>query len=278
MKNRTALWGIVPAAAINVVFFAVPMMFVFVLSFWSTRDFQLIPEWTLRNYLALFRDASSVRILWRTLWMSAVITATVVAFAYPFAYFLVHYTRRWQQLLLVMVVVTFWTSSVLRAYAWMVILAERGILNGVLTTVGLANQSLTFFLYNKLAVIVVGVYFLAPFAVLILYSSLERMDPDLVIAATDLGASPRRAFLHVTLPQTLPGVYTAVFFSFVNALGFFVVPALVGGPESVMMANLVGNLFNSGQLAQGAALSLVIALLVLVAWRAVQRYADFQRI
>jgi spermidine/putrescine transport system permease protein len=257
MKAPRLLWGLLPAIGFHAVFFLLPMAAMLLLSFWSTRNFEVVPEWTVRNYAALFTDAINVKIFGRTLWMSALITAAVVAFGYPFAWFLARYTQRWQQLLVVIVVIPFWTSSVLRAYAWMAILGSL--------------------LYNKVAVIIVGVYFLAPFVVLILYTSLEKMNWSLITAAADLGASPFRTFLHIAIPQTLPGIAAAAFFSFVSSLGFFVVPALVGGPDSVMMANLVGNLFHGGQLSMGAALSLVIAVIVLGLLVAAWRYGDFER-
>ena len=276
MKRRRLPWGLLPAATLNLLFLFLPTVLMVLLSFWSMNDLEVVREWTLENYAAIYRDPLSLKIFGRTLWMSALISAVVILYAYPFAYFLVRYTRRWQQLLLMMVVITFWTSSVLRAYAWVAILGERGALNELLAFLGLVSHPLGIFLYNKFAVLIVGVYFLSPFAVLILYSSLERMDARLIAAAKDLGATPSQSFLHITIPQTLSGIYTAAFFCFINSLGFYIVPALVGGPNSVMMANLVGNLFNSGQLPPGAALSLAIALIVLVMLRIAWRYARLE--
>jgi spermidine/putrescine transport system permease protein len=206
--------------------------------------------------------------------MSAIITVLVLVLAYPFAYFLVRYTAKWQKFLLLLVVISFWTSSLLRAYAWMTILGSKGLINTFLLWTGLIEKPLEFLVYSRFDVIVVGAYFLFPFAVLTLYTSLEKMDFDLVRAAMDLGATPARAFWHITIPETLPGIFTATIFVFIPSLGFYIIPALVGGPTSTMMANLVGNLFRGGQLGMGAAASFIVAIFIgfvlAITWRRLQ--------
>ena len=144
--------------------------------------------------------------------------------AYPLAYVIVRYAKRWQKVLLAAVVLSFWTSGLLRAYAWMALLGDAGIINKGLRTIGLIDAPLPFLLYSPFAVVLVMTYFSLPFAVIALYASLEKMDWALVDAAADLGASPMRAFWHVTLPQTMPGVVSATVLTFVPLTGMFFVP------------------------------------------------------
>ena len=164
------------------------------------------------------------------------------------------YTKKWQQVLLGAIILSFWTSGLLRAYAWMALLGDSGIINKGLKLIGLIDAPLTFLLYNPFAVILVMVYFSVPFAVITIYSSLEKMDWSLVDAAADLGASPLRAFRYVTLPQTLPGVVSAAVLTFVPLMGMFFVPMLMGDASSVMIGPLIANQMQAFQLGLGAAL------------------------
>jgi ABC-type spermidine/putrescine transport system permease subunit I len=210
--------------------------------------------------------------------MSAVITVLVLITAYPFSYFLARYTSKWQKFLLLLVVISFWTSGLLRTYAWMTILGEKGLINTLLLWTGIVNKPLGFLVFSRFNVIVVGAYFLFPFAVLTLYTSLEKMDFDLVRAAMDLGATPARAFWHITIPQTLPGIFTAIIFVFIPSLGFYIVPALVGGTTSAMMANLVGSLFRGGLLGMGAASSFVVAVFIGFVLTMTWRHLQFEKL
>ena len=191
--------------------------------------------------------------LLRTLGTALVITAATLVLAYPLAYFIVRYTRRWQKVLLAAVILSFWTSGLLRAYAWMAVLGHGGIINKGLRALGLIDAPLPFLLYSPFSVVLVMTYFSLPFAVVAIYSSLEKMDWALLDAAGDLGARPLRAFWHVTLPQTMPGVVSAAALTFVPLVGMFFVPLLVGGSTSVMIAPLIANQMQAFQLGLGAA-------------------------
>jgi len=251
--------------------FIVPIGIMFVYSFWTTRNYQIVPEWTLANYRVFFESWTYPSVVWRTLWTAAIITAWSLLFAYPFAYWIARYTRRWQKLVLGAVVLSFWTSGLLRAYAWMALLGHGGIINKGLMQIGLIEQPLSFLLYNPFAVILVMTYFSLPFAVITIFASLEKMDWALVDAAADLGAGPLRAFCFVTLPQTMPGVISAAILTFVPLMGMFFVPLLVGNTSSAMIAPLIANLMQAFQLGLGAAMSFIVALVVMtiiaVAWR-----------
>lgn len=276
-RDQARLWGLAPMVVVQVALFVVPLAIMFVYSFWTTRNYQIVPDWTLANYQAFFASWTYPSVLWRTLWTSAVITAITLIAAYPFAYFIVRYTGRWQKILLGAVVLSFWTSGLLRAYAWMALLGHGGIINKGLRALGLIDAPLPFLLYSPFAVVLVMTYFSLPFAVITLYASLEKMDWSLVNAAADLGASPTRAFWFVTLPQTMAGVASAGILTFVPLMGMFFVPMLVGDASSVMIAPLIANQMQAYQLGLGAALSFIVALFVIAGVALAWRHLDLDR-
>ena len=275
-RDRSLLWGLLPMYVVQLALFVVPLAIMFVYSFWTTRNFQIVTDWTLANYRTFFDSWTYPRVLFRTLVSSLVITVLTLVAAYPLAYAIVRYARRWQKLLLGAIVLSFWTSGLLRAYAWMALLGDSGIINKGLKTLGLIDAPLPFLLYSPFAVVLVMVYFSLPFAVITIYASLEKMDWALVDAAADLGASPTRAFRHVTLPQTMPGVVSAAVLTFVPLTGMFFVPMLMGDASSVMIAPLIANQMQAFQLGLGAALSFIVAVIVMGALALSWRYLEFE--
>lgn len=274
--DRALLWGLAPMVFVQLALFVVPLGIMFVYSFWTTKNFQIVTDWTLQNYRTFFDSSLYPKVLLRTLVSAVVITAMTLLLAYPLAYVIVRYTQRWQKLLLGAVILSFWTSGLLRAYAWMALLGDAGIINKGLKALGLIDAPLPFLLYSPFAVVLVMTYFSLPFAVIALYASLEKMDWSLVDAAADLGASPLRAFRHVTLPQTLPGVVSAAVLTFVPLTGMFFVPMLVGDASSVMIAPLIANQMQAFQLGLGAALSFIVAAIVMGALALSWRWLQFE--
>ena len=272
--DRSLLWGLVPMFVVQLALFVVPLAIMFVYSFWTTKNFQIVTEWTLVNYRTFFDSWTYPKVLLRTLVSAIVITVLTIAAAYPLAYVIVRYAKRWQKVLIAAVILSFWTSGLLRAYAWMALLGDAGIINKGLRALGLIDAPLPFLLYSPFAVVLVMTYFSLPFAVITIYASLEKMDWSLVDAAADLGASPLRAFRHVTLPQTWPGVISATVLTFVPLTGMFFVPMLVGDASSVMIAPLIANQMQAFQLGLGAALSFIVAVVVMgalaLSWRHLQ--------
>jgi spermidine/putrescine transport system permease protein len=274
--DRALLWGLAPMVFVQFALFVVPLGIMFVYSFWTTKNFQIVTDWTLQNYRTFFDSTLYPKVLLRTLVSAVVITAMTLLLAYPLAYVIVRHTQRWQKLLLGAVILSFWTSGLLRAYAWMALLGDAGIINKGLKALGLIDAPLPFLLYSPFAVVLVMTYFSLPFAVIALYASLEKMDWSLVDAAADLGASPLRAFRHVTLPQTLPGVVSAAVLTFVPLTGMFFVPMLVGDASSVMIAPLIANQMQAFQLGLGAALSFIVAAIVMGALALSWRWLQFE--
>jgi spermidine/putrescine transport system permease protein len=203
--------------------------------------------------------------MWSTLWMALAATGLTLGLAFPFAYWLSRYVPRGlQKPLLVLVVVPFWTSYLLRVYSWLNILGQDGVLNRFLRWLGLIHHPLSILLYDRPAVVLVLVYLYFPFAALTLYSSIDRFDWDQLRAAMDLGASPLRALRRILIPQIRPGIVVAIIFVFIPILGEYLAPQIVGGTKGIMIGNLIDNFQKQALYARAAAISLLIAAFIIV--------------
>jgi spermidine/putrescine transport system permease protein len=196
----------------------------------------------LANYARSF-DGIFLKIGWRSLWMAVATTGLCIVVSFPIAYYLALLApRRWKGLLLGLVVIPFWTSFLIRTYAWMFILRTEGLLNLVLVGGGLLRHPMEL-LYTQTAVMIGLVYGELPFMILPLYASLEKLDRSLLEASSDLGAGSVQTFRRVTFPLTLPGLAAGVVMVFIPSLGQFVVSDLLGGARSMLLGNLIQNQF-----------------------------------
>jgi putrescine transport system permease protein len=233
-------------------------------------------NWTLDSYRLLIHDdlyaaafANALRIAF---------TATVIALlvGYPMAYAMARARRRWRGLLVMLVIVPFWTSFLIRVYAWMLLLRPTGLINSALMGLGLVAEPLPLDA-GEFAVHLGLVYSYLPFMVLPLYATLERLDPALLEAAHDLGAPPRRAFLAVTLPLSLPGIAAGSLLVFIPSVGEFIVPDLLGGPDSPMIGKILWTeFFNNRDWPAASALAVgLLTLLVapILAFQAIEKRA-----
>jgi spermidine/putrescine transport system permease protein len=256
----------VPGLLMLLLLFLAPMAIMVVFSLWRTNaNFDIVPEWNVDNYVRFFATGTYLRTFAKTLVMATAVTIACLAIAMAFAYFLVRYVSKgMQRVILLAVVVPFWTSYLLRVYAWQAILGEHGALNELLMTVGLIHEPSTLFVYSDLGVFLVLVYVYFPFAALALYAALEKFDFTQLNAAQDLGARPDLAFRHILLPQIRAGIITGAIFVFIPILGEFLTPTLVGGAQGSLIANLIVNFFKVAQFPEGGALAIVIAAFVTV--------------
>src|SRR5215469_2088661 len=245
---------------------AAPLALMTVTSLKSQQGLGFAEGWTLAQYGAVLGKASYRALFIRSLAISGLVTAATVCLAYPMAYFVAFRARR-KFIWLVALTIPFWTSYLLRVFAWKIILGFDGVINSGLMRLHLIGQPLEFLLYNPFAVVVTLAHAWAAFAILPIYVSLEKIDPSLLEAASDLGDGPLRRFLRITLPLSLPGVIGAAILIFVPTTGDYVTPALVGGTQGGMIANLIEVQFNGvGNWPLGAALSLVgIAMVAVIA-------------
>ena len=195
---------------------------------------------------------------------SLLTTVLCLVIGYPIAYWISRYGGRNKTLLLILVMLPFWTSYLIRTYAWMIILRDNGVVNSVLAATGLTSDTIIL-LNTDLSVILGMTYGFLPFAILPLFVSIDRLDEDLVSAARDLYASGAAAFRHVTLPLTMPGVIAAAILTFIPAIGDYVTPDLLGGAETTTIAKVIQTQFLSARdWPSGAALGFLLMLITIV--------------
>lgn len=274
----TLVWLLLPITLLYGAFFLAPLGIMGVYSFWVTKDFSIIHDWTLNNYISVFTKPAYTTVLIRTLWMAGLVTIVTTVFGYLFAYFIVKQSGRFRNLLLILIMLPFWTSVLLRTYGWMTVLGEKGLINQALMHLHVIDEPLGVLLYNKAAVVLVSTHLFIPFAIISCYTVLERLDFSLVDAAKDLGAGPFRAFRLVTLPQTLPGIWASVLFVFIPVSGLFLTPALVGGTDSAMIGNLIINQFEVFRFGLGSAMAFLITILITALLAAMRRYINLDKI
>ena len=263
-SRRRAEWLLsLPTLAWLALFVVVPTLFVFVIAFRPADPYGGIGAgWTADAVRALWAPGT-LAIAWRTLWASLLTTAISLVLAVPTGYAIARAPARWRNRLLLLVVVPFWTSFLVRVFAWKSLLHPDGPVKRALEALGLAGPGTTL-LYNPGAVVLVMVYTFLPFTILPIYAAAEKFDFRLVEAARDLGAGPFQAFRRVFLPGIGRGVLTAFLVVFIPALGSYIIPDLVGGPAGEMLGNKIAQrVFTDRNLPQAAALSAVLILAVL---------------
>lgn len=218
----------------------------------------------LENFKLLGEDALYWQSYLYSLRLAATTTLIALAIGYPLAYAMASAPKRWQGVLVVLVILPFWTSFLIRVYAWIGILRPDGLLDAVLSGLGLTAEPLRL-LNTEVAVLIGMVYSYLPFMVLPLFATLQKLDRSLLEAAADLGATPFKAFLTVTLPLSLPGILAGSALVFIPAVGEFVIPDLLGGPDTVMIGKVLWNEFFSNRdwpLASAVAIVLLIVLVL----------------
>ncbi|NQF15579.1 ABC transporter permease [Brevibacillus sp. HB1.3] len=241
--------------------FVLPMLMIAILSFLKRGTYgQVVYEFTLNNYIRIF-DPLYGQIFWDTLVVAVLTTVFSILCGYPLAYYISRLEKSTQQIWLLLVMIPFWINFLVRSYAWVIILRSQGVINTFLQSLGIISEPLPL-LYNSGSVLLGMVYTLMPFMVLPIYVSLEQMDRRKLEAAYDLGATPWKAFWHVTLPMTKTGVVTGSILVFVSSIGMFVVPDVMGGAKSALIGNVIQNQFLSARdWPFGSALSIVLMLL-----------------
>lgn len=257
-----------PATTFYAVFFGIPLMILFVLSFWTQQGFERVPDLTLRNYLDGLTDRLYLQVFLRTILVGLVTSFIVVPLAYVMAYLMRFTFERRGQLLLTLVLISLFSGYLVRIYAWRTILGTGGLLNTALMHLGLIAEPITALIFSPWAVMITLIGLLLPLALLPIWSSMANVSRDHLEAARDLGANGWRLHRTVLLPMVLPGVSTAFAIAFVLAAGDFVVPAMVGGTSGgTLVGNLIANQFrgSGADWPLGAALAfMIMALLVFV--------------
>jgi len=255
MLSPTLIWLLL--------FLLVPIIYIGVISFTTDLGFgEILYEFSFNAYETAF-SSMYLKVIWQSILWAFVGTLLCLIIAYPFAYFIAN-AGKWKNVLLLLVMVPFWTNLLIRLYAWIILLNDTGVINNILVNLGIISEPITI-MYTPYAVIIGLVYGFLPFMILPIYSSIEQLDKTYLEASEDLGANPIKTFLRVTLPLTFPGILAGVMITFVPAISVFVVTDLLTGGKLLMVGNVIRDSFvveMNWQL--GAALSLLLAILVLI--------------
>ena len=262
---RRGLLGL-PALLFIVVFFLYPLSLLIEISFHTSAG------WGLAHYERVVHTPVYSQVLWKTAWISALVTGFAFLLGYPLAVALVRASGFARTLLLVAILMPFWTNLLVRAYGWIVVLHPRGLINSILLAAGLISEPLPL-VHNTTGVLIGMTQIMLPYMVLPIAAQIEKMDVRLLQAARSLGASSLRTFVHVYFPLTLPGVFAGALVVFALSLGFFVIPALLGGRRDVLIAQLIHfNLTTVLNWEFAAALSTLLLITTMAIFLAAQRW------
>ncbi len=243
-----------------------PLGMMLTMSTWSLVGYTIDTTPTLANYTVMGEDRMYGVLIGRSLAVATAATLFTVVLCYPMAYYTAFHVHRHKALWLILITLPFWTSYLLRVFAWKVVLGYEGVINTALIGLGIVRQPLTALLYSQTAVTLVLAHSWAAFAILPIYVSLEKIDRTYLEAAADLGDSPARRFWRITFPLSLPGVVAAFVMMFVPTVGEYITPAMVGGPDGMLVGNLIQELFGPmNNWPAGAALSVMMLLTIGVA-------------
>ncbi|NCC50331.1 MAG: ABC transporter permease [Spartobacteria bacterium] len=263
-RRRYTEWLVtLPSLAWLVVLFVLPTLIVFAIAFKPANPYGGIGAGWTWSTLASLGNPNYPAIIWRTLWISTTTTVLCLLLGIPMAYFMAQLPPRRRQVFLLLVIIPFWTSFLVRIFAWKVLLHPDGLIKQALVALHLVDADASL-LYNAGAVLLVMVYTYLPFAVLPIYAAAEKFEFALIEAARDLGASSWKAFRSIFLPGIRRGILTAFLMVFIPALGAYVIPDIVGGPHSEMIGNKIAQrTFVDRNLPHASALSVILTLAVL---------------
>ena len=268
-NSRIGWASVTPALLWTLVFFAVPFAAMAVASLYPKGGDGI----SLANYTQFFANPAYWRALTNSLEVTAIVTVVSILLAYPFAWILAFVVpERWQRLALMLAVLPFWTSYVVRSYSWLLVLAEKGVINTTLVNAGLLAEPIQ--LANTRAATVIGfVHFFVMLLTLTIFANLKQLSPNYRKAAADLGASPFQSFIHVILPLTLPGIMVGAFLTFVLAIGDYITPQILGGNNELLMPQLIMmQIGRRGDFASASALSIILMAVVTIAYLACSRW------
>jgi putative spermidine/putrescine transport system permease protein len=233
---------------------------------------------TLENYRRIFAEDVYWRSFALTFRMALTVTIVCLLLGYPVAYAAAHVKRPWDVLILSFVILPFWTSVLVRAYAWLVLLQRTGVTNQMLESLGLVSEPLAL-VHNELGTTIATVHILLPFMVLPLYSTMQKIPRELILAGASLGGGPLHSFLRIFLPLSLPGVVAGMTLVFVLTLGFYITPELLGGGRTIMISMVVSrNVELYNQWGAASAVGVVLLVCVLAIFMAVARIIPLDKI
>lgn len=279
-RERRMGWGLVaPALLWTAAFFLLPFLAMIALSFAHMEGRQIVRGFDAGNYVRIFTDWTMLKALLNSLKITFVVTAISVVLAWPLAAIIAfRVPPRWQRLALLLAVLPFWTSYVVRSYSWLLVLGQNGVVNKALLWLGLIAEPLQI-ASTRSATVIGFVHFFVMLLTLTIYANLIQLSPNYARAASDLGASRWQVFAHVILPLTLPGVVTGAFVTFVLCIGDYITPQILGGNTELTLPQLIMlQLGRSGNFPLASALSVVLMAVVTLAYAASSRWLRLDRV
>ena len=256
-----------PLVLLELLFFVGPVVIMFYIASIRMEDLVLIPELGIRNFVAVFGEFVNRTAFINTTTIAVLTTITAAVVAYPLAYYIARHGGDYKNQLAVLVMVPFWTNFIVRVYGWKIILGSEGVLNSALMTLGVINQPLDWIINSQFSIWLGLTYLWLPFMILPLYSSLEKIETEIIEAAYDLGASRFAVFRRIILPLSISGLVGGTIFVFIFSMGAYIVPAMLGGGELFVGTRIAYEFGIGGNWPMGAALGSVLMLIVVgVLW------------
>ena len=252
-----------PALLYALVFMILPYLNIVQYSVWRADEYVIDRTVTGDNYVTVFTSPLYLSIIANSFLVAAVVAVVSTVLGYALAFYIAFFTGRARPFLYLLVVIPLWTSFLLRAFIWRLILGREGIVNGMLSYLGLTDEPLTFLLFNKFSICIALIYVFIPFVVLPVYASLEKIPRALLEASMDLGGSGLTTFWRVILPLSMPGVFAGAVFAFCLSFGDFIAPTLLGGPNGLMIASVIISQFGAAfNWPLGSALAVIVVVFV----------------
>ena len=277
-RPSLAKWSVAPTLLWTALLFAAPLAFMLAVSTWKRVRGKLEPVWTLDNYEKIFSKSYLLDGLFNSIEVSLTVVAISVLVAYPLAYVLAYRVpARWQKLLLVLLILPFWTSYLVRSYAWSVVLGDNGIVNSTLLAIDLIDAPLHLD-YRRGATVLGFVHFFTMLLTLTIYANLVQISSSYRAAAADLGASRLQVFLRITLPLSIPGIMVGAFLTFVITIGDFITPQILGGANELLLPqSIILQIQRATDFPMASAMSVLLMLSVTIAYFVLARWLRLNR-
>ncbi len=254
----------VPPFSYALIFMILPYFNILQFSFWRADRYTVIPDLNLDNYGVVWNNSLYSYVILNSFWIASLVTVSSALAGYCLAYFVAFTARKNKNLLYLLIILPLWTSFLLRAYIWKIILGREGIINGALMYFGVVDEPISIFIYNNFSITLALTYVFIPFVALPVFTALERIPRQYVEASMDLGANGLKTFWRIILPLSLPGLIAGCIFTFCLSFGDFVTPTLLGGADGIMIANVIIGQFGAAfNWPLGSALAVVVIVVVL---------------
>lgn len=252
-----------PAALYAIFFIVSPYANLLAYSFWKTENYVTVAEFNVHNFARVIQSSTYLSVIGNSLLVAGIVTVCAVILGYALALYVAFFTGRQRHLLYFLMVIPLWTSFLLRAFIWRIILGREGVINSGLAWLGIIDEPLSILLFNRFSVCVALTYVFIPFVAIPVYTALEKIPRETLEASMDLGASPASTLWRVILPLSLPGVIAGAIFTFCLSFGDFVAPALLGGPSGIMISSVIINQFGAAfDWPFGSALAVVVIVVI----------------